>query len=98
MEGRADLRPTVTALVGERVRERGYILGGLALFSLAVLYWVTGPMPVGIDAFVPLADAFLDGRLYYLDDRPWLERVARPEGGWYVPYPPGPALLVLPFV
>jgi hypothetical protein len=75
----------------------------LAVFSLiaaaaALLYWWTGPKPVGLDAFVPLADALLHGRLHILEPMPWIEHVDRAGGGWFVPYPPMPAISVLPFV
>jgi hypothetical protein len=76
---------------------------GLATFALlaagaALLYWWTGPKPVGLDAFVPLADALLHGRLHIVEPMPWIEHVDRAGGGWYVPYPPMPAVSVLPFV
>ena len=75
----------------------------LATFALlagasALLYWWTESERVGLDAFVPLADAFLHGRLHILEPMPWIEHVDRPGGGWYVPYPPMPAISVLPFV
>jgi hypothetical protein len=66
--------------------------------STALLYLSTSPGRVQLDSFVPLADAFLHGRLYIDQPMPWLELVPRPEGGWYSPFPPMPALLVLPFV
>ena len=72
--------------------------GEAAAWSLLALivYWVTGP-PVQGDMWPPLAEAFLDGRLYLAEDRPWLELVPRIGGGQYVPLPPVPALLLLPF-
>jgi hypothetical protein len=60
-----------------------------------VVYWLTGP-PADGGMFEPLADAFLHGRLYLVDDRPWLELVPRVGGGQYVPLPPAPALLLMP--
>lgn len=67
------------------------------LFGLAALalYWVTGP-PVHGDMWPPLAEAFLSGRLWLIEDRPWLELVPRPGGGQYVPLPPVPALTLIP--
>ncbi|MGZ8563902.1 MAG: hypothetical protein ACXWWU_09820, partial [Candidatus Limnocylindria bacterium] len=73
-------------------------LGEAAAWSLLalVVYWVTGP-PVQGDMWPPLAEAFLDGKLYLVEDRPWLELVPRIGGGQYVPLPPVPALFLLPF-
>jgi hypothetical protein len=68
---------------------------GLLAAGALVLYWITGP-PADGDMWPPLADAFLHGRLYLIEDRPWLELVPRPEGGQYVPLPPVPALTLVP--
>jgi hypothetical protein len=66
----------------------------------AVVYYVgTGPRPQQIDAFGPLAQAFLNGRLWIDLPMPGaLELIARDGGGWYVPYPPGPAVPLVPVV
>ena len=64
----------------------------------AMLYEFTVPERVSLDAFVPLADAFLHGRLHVAEPMPWIEHVDRAGGGWFVPYPPMPAITVLPFV
>ena len=53
------------------------------------VYWFTGPFDVSSDSFVPLADAFLHGRLSIADDRPWLELVPVNDGS-------GGAVLALP--
>lgn len=66
----------------------------LSLVGL-VVYWLTGPSAAG-GMFEPLADAFLHGRLFLAEDRPWLELVPRVGGGQYVPLPPAPALLLIP--
>ena len=68
--------------------------GAWSLLAL-VVYWVTGPSVQG-DMWPPLAEAFLHGKLYLAEDRPWLELVPRIGGGQYVPLPPVPALLLLP--
>ncbi len=60
-----------------------------------VTYWITGPPATG-DMWPPLAEAFLDGKLYLAVDRPWLELVPRSDGGQYVPLPPVPALTLIP--
>lgn len=72
-------------------------LNAIPLGVVAVgLYMLTGPTGSGGDAFLPLADAFLHGRLL-IDARPWLELVPL-AGGWAVPFPPAPALTYLPVV
>ena len=72
---------------------------GLALLAL-VVYWFTGPSGAGTDQFVPLADAFLHGRLSIPVDRPWMELVPVPggSGAQYSPFPPVPALTLMPVV
>jgi hypothetical protein len=62
-------------------------------------YWVTGP-PGAPDSFVPLADAFAHGRLSIPIDRPWLELIPVNDGSGaqYSPFPPVPALILVPFV
>jgi hypothetical protein len=72
---------------------------GLALLALLV-YWFTGPSGAGGDQFVPLADAFLHGRLSIPVDRPWMELVPVPDGGGaeYSPFPPVPALTLMPVI
>jgi hypothetical protein len=65
---------------------------GLAVVAF-ILYHITGPVPQQVDGFGPLARALLEGRLYLtLPDSGAVEQVLRPEGGWYLPYPPGPAV------
>ena len=72
---------------------------GLAVFALLV-YLFTGPWSAGGDQFVPLADAFLHGRLSIPVDRPWMELVPVPGGGGaqYSPFPPVPALTLMPVI
>jgi hypothetical protein len=71
---------------------------GLALLAL-VVYWFTGPLGAG-DQFVPLADAFLHGRLSIPVDREWMELVPVGDGSGaqYSPFPPVPALSLMPLV
>ena len=54
--------------------------------------------PSAFDYFVRLADAFLNGRLYLLEAPSWLNELVPGGGGWYVVYPPVPALMLIPFV
>ena len=51
-----------------------------------------------LDYFVPLADAFLHGRLGLENAPSWLNEVVPVGSISYVVYPPAPALLVLPIV
>lgn len=90
----------------------GYIRGGVRGFdardrwtwlglgvAALLAYLVAGPLPQQIDGFGWLAQALLDGRLHLtLAESGAVEQVPRPEGGWYLPYPPTPALVMLPLV
>jgi hypothetical protein len=66
--------------------------------AIAVYLWTDGPDTAS--AFAALADSFLHGRLFIDHDMPWLEIVPVTPGGhdWYVPLPPVPAVVLLPFV
>lgn len=66
-------------------------------FVALIVYWVTGPVQDG-DLWPALSQAFLDGRLHLVEDRPWLELIPREEGGQYSPMPPMPAVLLMPLV
>lgn len=76
--------------------DRGFVLVLAAM--AAVIYWATGPAHVDLDGFVPLADAMLHGRLHIGPEFGYLEHAPGPDGGGYMPYPPAPVLIVLPFV
>ncbi len=75
----------------------------VGVFCLAwLLYWLPAALaghlqslPVGY--FDKLANAFLDGRLYLLDP-PIVHDLTFHNGNWYVPFPPLPALLMIPWV
>jgi hypothetical protein len=86
------------ALSVRRVALPLVVPAGVAGLTAAVLYWFTGPSGSGYDFFVPLADAFLHGRLHLVDDRPWMELIHWGNGIHYVPVPPVPALTLLPVV
>ncbi len=51
-----------------------------------------------LNYFVPLADAFLQGRLYLIDNPPWLNELIPINNHFFVVYPPLPAILLMPFV
>jgi hypothetical protein len=73
----------------------------LGLFALAwaAYAWINHARSADLDYFVPLADAFLHGRLGLTEAPSYLnELVPAANGLYYVVYPPAPALLVLPAV
>jgi hypothetical protein len=75
------------------------LVAGAVLTLLAfVTYWFTGSTETGSDSYVPLAQAFVDGRISIPVDRPWLELVPAPDGGQYSPFPPVPAVVLMPLV
>jgi hypothetical protein len=78
----------------ERQRGVGLALGLLSL----VVYTLLGPNQDNTSSFPPLADAFLHGRDWLAAARPWDELALRAAGGFYVPFPPFPALALVPFV
>ena len=73
-------------------------MAAVAVFLFAVYMWTGTPDNAG--AFASLADGFLHGHLYIDRDMPWLELVPVAAGThqWYVPLPPVPAVLLVPFV
>jgi hypothetical protein len=76
------------------------VLAGIVITLLAfAAYWFTGPANTP-DSFVPLADAFAHGRLSISVDRPWLELVPVNDGSGaqYSPFPPVPAVILVPIV
>lgn len=74
------------------------MVAGVAFIAVAA-YIVTGP-PDTAGAFSALADAFNHGRLFIDHDMPWLELIPVASGShtWYVPEPPIPAVVLMPFV
>ena len=70
----------------------------IAVISALVFLATTSREPSSFDYFVRLAEAFLHGRLYLLEAPSWLNELVPGGGGWYVVYPPVPALMLLPFV
>jgi hypothetical protein len=86
----------LAGLVQERPKTVGFALvTGLAT---AVYLATTSPERQSFDYFVRLADAFLHGRIYLTEAPSWLNELIPKDGGWYVPYPPMPAVVLLPFV
>ncbi len=77
-----------------------YIIVALLLFLVTfTVYYFTGEGgATPYHYFVPLADAFLHGRLYLLEKPTWLNELIPLNGRFYVIYPPMPAILLLPQV
>lgn len=75
-------------------RWTGVLLG----IGAALVYQVVGPEQAGLDSHLPVARAFLAGRVWFPEAYPWLELVPRPEGGWTSPFPPLISLVMVPFV
>ena len=93
------MHAAATGTLTDALADHSRLLVALALASASgLLYLWTVSEPVSLDSFKPLADAFLHGRLYIDEPMPWLELVPRPEGGFYTPFPPMPAVVLVPFV
>jgi hypothetical protein len=86
----------LTSYVARRPDTVGTLL--VIVAALAGYLLTTSRDAQAFDYFVRLADAFLHGRLYVLEAPSWLNELVPGGGGWYVVYPPVPALLLLPFV
>jgi hypothetical protein len=82
--------------VAARPDSAGVVLITVVAAGLFVL--TTSREPSDHDYFVRLADAFLNGRLYLLEAPSWLNELVPGGGGWYVVYPPVPAIMLMPFV
>jgi hypothetical protein len=95
---RPALLQRLTVLLADPEFLAGAVISVLALAA----YWLTGPTTAREvpDSFVPLADAFLNGRLSIAVDRPALELVPVNDGtgAQYSPFPPVPAVVLMPFV
>jgi hypothetical protein len=84
----------------EAIRERPNTLGTLlvALVATAIYLVASSRDRQETDYFVRLADAFMHGRVYLTEAPSWLNELIPKDGVWYVPYPPMPAILLVPFV
>lgn len=84
----------------EAIRERPNTLGTflIVLVTTAIYVFTSSRDRQNLDYFVRLADAFLHGRIYLTEAPSWLNELIPKDGVWYVPYPPIPAVLLLPFV
>lgn len=73
-------------------------LAGFFAFAWIAYTFINAGQATPYDYYVRLADAFLHGRLYLLNDPSWLNELVPYHGHFYVVYPPIPAVLLLPFV
>lgn len=80
------------------LRTRYYLLFAFFFFLLTfIVYYFTGESKsTAYHYFAPLAEAFLDGRLYLLDKPYWLNELLPVDGKYYVIYPPLPAIMLIP--
>jgi hypothetical protein len=88
--------PLTDILLARRPGELAVAIG--VAVAVAAIYLATAPPSQPIDYFVRLADAFLHGRLMLSEAPSWLNELIPADGGWYVPYPPMPAILLVPLV
>lgn len=71
----------------------------LAFGIVVIIYLITSAGKTPYDYFVRLADAFIHGRYYLTENPSWLsELIPSSSHKFYVPYPPGPSLLLTPLV
>jgi hypothetical protein len=74
-------------------------VGLAALFvTCFVLYAWIGPNQSETDGWFPLATSLLHGRLWIDGSRPWIELVPAGNGNYYLPFPPIPAVVLVPIV
>ena len=75
------------------------ILFLLLFFVSFGIFWFSGEgQPTYYDYYVRLSDAFLHGRLYLLEQPSWLNELIPCDNGFYVVYPPLPAVIMMPVV
>lgn len=86
--------------VGRYIARRADSVGTflIVIVSAGIYLFTAEREPSAFDYFVRLADAFLNGRLYLLEAPSWLNELVPGGGGWYVVYPPVPAVMLIPFV
>jgi hypothetical protein len=77
---------------------RGWTAVAFAAVAAAIYLLTSAREPQTFDYFVRLADAFLHGRIYLTEAPSWLNELIPRNSVWYVPYPPMPAVLLVPFV
>ena len=80
------------------LKNRYYLILAFFLFLLTfVIYYFSGEnKSTAFHYFAPLAEAFLDGRVFLLDKPSWLNELLPVDGKFYVIYPPMPAIMLIP--
>ena len=73
------------------------IIALIFFVSAFLVYYFSSEGLTVFNHFALLADAFLKGHLYVNLHAPWLEQVPIDSSHFYVPYPPMPAILLIPF-
>jgi len=68
------------------------------IVSLQFAQWFDAWGPQPQNHFILLASAFLHGKIYLLNTPSIRHDLTFYNGHWFVPYPPFPAILILPFV
>ena len=71
-----------------------------ALVAVAFIWYsfINQGHRASLDYYVPLADAFLHGRLYVIAHPSYLNELVPYGGHYYVVYPPAPAVVLMPLV
>jgi hypothetical protein len=87
-------------LIRPRTIDRTTAIAGLVVLFVACfgLYAAMGPNQSETDGWFPLASALLHGHLYIDGSRPWIELVPAGGGNYYLPFPPIPAVVLVPIV
>ncbi len=81
------------------INKKNIFISILLFIFVFSVYKITGPKTkTHLDYFVPLAEAFLKGRLYLTENPPWLNELIPQDGRFYVVFPPLPAILLMPFI
>jgi hypothetical protein len=84
------------------MERRGRLLTVLGLAGLAVgcflIYAYVGQNQGGTDGWFPLATSLLHGHFWIDGSRPWIELVPAGDNMYYLPFPPVPAVILVPIV
>ncbi len=71
----------------------------LVFFVFFIVFLLSSPGPTPYDYFTRLANAFIHGKYYLIENPSWLsELIPDGNGKFYVPYSPGPSIVLIPFI